>query len=245
AGIFGGQPGAMVNQRMGRRVLSPGAYPQRGRPDDPAELGGSWVTFGPKPGMMPMAAGDVFAVSWQGGGGVGDPLDRDPELVWRDVRDGVISTEHARDVYGVIGSGGIDAMATSAHRLDVRRRRLGGREPQEAVAAGPADAGLPLGPSLRLHNADGTWEVRSAGHLLVRGTTAWRSAARSVAIDDPELHPGLALTAWYCPFTGRQLAVDVHERDAPPTDDIAIDLEGLVAPIADHRDVEEMTVDAV
>ena len=36
-----------------------------------------------------------------GGGGFGDPRRRDPELVRRDVADGIVSAEVARDVYGV------------------------------------------------------------------------------------------------------------------------------------------------
>ena len=36
------------------------------------------------------------------GGGYGPPTDRDPELVQRDVREGWVSRERARDVYGVI-----------------------------------------------------------------------------------------------------------------------------------------------
>ena len=36
-----------------------------------------------------------------GGGGWGDPKGRDRELVERDLRDGVISPEAARDVYGL------------------------------------------------------------------------------------------------------------------------------------------------
>ena len=36
-----------------------------------------------------------------GGGGVGDPRERDPQAVLRDVVDGYVSLEAARDVYGV------------------------------------------------------------------------------------------------------------------------------------------------
>jgi N-methylhydantoinase B len=36
-----------------------------------------------------------------GGGGMGDPKARDPELVKRDVADGLITAYTARDVYGV------------------------------------------------------------------------------------------------------------------------------------------------
>jgi N-methylhydantoinase B len=37
-----------------------------------------------------------------GGGGYGDPLDRDPELVESDVADGYVSLESARESYGVV-----------------------------------------------------------------------------------------------------------------------------------------------
>lgn len=45
--------------------------------------------------------GDVVEVLSSGGGGFGDPHRRDPILVQRDVREGVVSLEAARDVYGV------------------------------------------------------------------------------------------------------------------------------------------------
>lgn len=225
AGIFGGQPGARIRQRMGRAVLAPGAHPHGSRPADVAALGGSWVELGPKPGMMPMAAGDVFDVSWQGGGGVGDPLDRDAARVFQDLLDGVISEPEARLVYGVVGSSAMDLEATAASRREIRRARLGGREPKsEIIAAGEM---WPLGPVLELHNVDGTWEVRSGGHVLVRGSTAWRTAAVRQRITVAGLHPDLALTAWYCPFTARLLAFDIHEQNAEPVDDIMLNLTSL------------------
>ena len=45
--------------------------------------------------------GDVFRHLQSSGGGYGDPLDRDPELVWWDWRDGKVTLEHAREAYGV------------------------------------------------------------------------------------------------------------------------------------------------
>jgi N-methylhydantoinase B len=44
--------------------------------------------------------GDVFHHRMPGGGGHGDPADRDQEAVERDVRDGKVSAEAAREVYG-------------------------------------------------------------------------------------------------------------------------------------------------
>src|SRR5207237_857616 len=80
-GQFGGLPGATVSHRIGRGALG-GA--------------GSWEELGPKPGRLPMTEADVYEVSWQGGGGVGDPLDRDPDSVARDVREGIVSGPAAR-----------------------------------------------------------------------------------------------------------------------------------------------------
>jgi N-methylhydantoinase B len=46
--------------------------------------------------------GDRILVSTPGGGGYGDPLERDPELVLRDVRRGYIDAAAARALYGVV-----------------------------------------------------------------------------------------------------------------------------------------------
>ena len=43
-----------------------------------------------------------FVTQSPGGGGYGSPLDRDPELVLRDWRDGIISENSMRKIYGVI-----------------------------------------------------------------------------------------------------------------------------------------------
>jgi N-methylhydantoinase B len=231
AGIFGGLPGALIRQRMGRGVLAPGAYPQGRQPFDPTRLGGTWETFGAKPGMMPMAAGDVFAVSWQGGGGVGDPLEREISLVWSDVLDGLVSEGEARRLYGVIGSGpSADHDASRSLREAIRASRTRSGEPPSRSSVAPAP-GWPVGPCLTLHKVDGAWEVRSAGDALVRGTTAWRAAAVSRPLDpapgSPKLHPDLAITGQYCPASGCLIAVDVHERGALPEDDIELDLDWL------------------
>jgi len=68
-------------------------------------------------------AGDVYVHRMAGGGGFGDPLERDPEAVATDVRDGKVSTGAALALYGsVVGKDGrLDDEATSAVR-DERRR---------------------------------------------------------------------------------------------------------------------------
>ena len=36
------------------------------------------------------------------GGGYGDPLERDPQLIQEDVNNGLVSMDAARDIYGVV-----------------------------------------------------------------------------------------------------------------------------------------------
>ncbi|TIX44457.1 MAG: hypothetical protein E5V19_00950, partial [Mesorhizobium sp.] len=49
-----------------------------------------------------LRAGDRVRVGTPGGGGYGDPLARDPELVLRDVRLGYYTTEQAKEMFGVV-----------------------------------------------------------------------------------------------------------------------------------------------
>lgn len=64
--------------------------------------------------------GDVFSFALGGGGGWGDPKQRDPERVREDVRRGYVSIEAAADDYGVVlrDDLSIDAHATAQIRGD-------------------------------------------------------------------------------------------------------------------------------
>jgi N-methylhydantoinase B len=49
-----------------------------------------------------LQAGDVLRIEQSGGGGYGDPFERDPGAVASDVRNGYVSMVAARDAYGVV-----------------------------------------------------------------------------------------------------------------------------------------------
>jgi N-methylhydantoinase B len=53
-------------------------------------------------GLTQLKPGDVVIMDAAGGGGYGDPLERDPELIENDVTDGYVSMESARNDYGVV-----------------------------------------------------------------------------------------------------------------------------------------------
>jgi N-methylhydantoinase B len=71
--------------------------------------------------------GDVVMVRSAGGGGYGDPLDREAKRVAADLREGLISPAAASDHYGVVldETNAIDAAATSALRQRMRAARVG------------------------------------------------------------------------------------------------------------------------
>jgi N-methylhydantoinase B len=221
-GLNGGYPGATVVQSFGRGGID------NGRPKPT-----NFEIFGPKPGLMPMTNRDVFAVSWQGGGGYGDPLERDPASVARDIASGAVSPEAAAAVYGVIWDGAVDDAATKRRREEIRAARIAG----VANGVGETFEGPPvvsLGPNLHVGRDARGWLVfTSAGRVLARRSTAWRQGAHRVTAESLpaehriKLHDKLAMTAFYCPVTGTLLAVDFHEKGKMPVDDVMLDLEAI------------------
>jgi len=73
---------------------------------------------------------EAIAYHYGGGGGWGDPLDRDAAKVRDDVLDEYVSPESAREDYGVVLTGSlegldlaVDGEATARLRAEMRRRR--------------------------------------------------------------------------------------------------------------------------
>jgi len=79
-----------------------------------------------KVGGFKLKKGDIVRIESAGGGGYGDPLDRDPARVAHDVHLGYLSAEDALKRYGVAfaTSGVVDASATSDARARLRKARL-------------------------------------------------------------------------------------------------------------------------
>jgi N-methylhydantoinase A/oxoprolinase/acetone carboxylase beta subunit/N-methylhydantoinase B/oxoprolinase/acetone carboxylase alpha subunit len=78
------------------------------------------------------SAGDLLVTRNEGGPGFGDPLEREAERVWHDVRTGLCRREDAGAVYGVVLTGhGVDDDATAALRAELREQRL-----SEAIPVG-------------------------------------------------------------------------------------------------------------
>ena len=83
-------------------------------------------------GVYPLRGQDALYVRWNGGGGYGDPIAREPAAVAADVTSGVVSALAAETIYGVAlsPSGAADPEATGALRAAIRQTRLA---PQQAA----------------------------------------------------------------------------------------------------------------
>ncbi|GAA3569112.1 hydantoinase B/oxoprolinase family protein [Amycolatopsis ultiminotia] len=117
---------------------------------------------------------DDVLVQWiAGGGGYGDPLLRDPQLVATDVRDDYVTAETARHTYGVvITDGTVDEAATRQARAALRADRIGATPTQQVPAAVAPGASAPR------RDNDG-WYVPASGARLGTGED-WHDAARKV-----------------------------------------------------------------
>src|SRR5687768_464096 len=100
---------------------------------------------------VPVTPGDVLHFVTWGGGGWGDPLERDPELIAREVRRGLVTQDGARR-YGVVvcDGGEVDAEATETLRDQLRADRPAelpvfdmGPPVEELLARCEEETGLP------------------------------------------------------------------------------------------------------
>ncbi|WP_298468094.1 hydantoinase B/oxoprolinase family protein [uncultured Erythrobacter sp.] len=144
-GVNGGHPGMRA-----KKVLE--------RADGSTEIVGNKIED------VAVKEGDLLHFITWGGGGWGDPLERDPELVGLEIRQGLVTPQGARD-YGVVadGDGQIDEAATNALRDEIRSAR--GELPLFDYGPGIDDlranceeeTGLPA-------PVQPQWNNRSAGH---------------------------------------------------------------------------------
>ncbi|TDD37481.1 hydantoinase B/oxoprolinase family protein [Saccharopolyspora elongata] len=172
-GFGGGLPGGGSGHEVWRRtdvapLLADGLVPA---PDKLSAADRELLAINQQ--SVRVRAGDVFVQWIAGGGGYGDPLLRDPQLVAADVRDGYVTGETAQRTYGVIVTDGtVDEAATRRARTALRQERLGSTPAQQVPPKSPAGSSAPR------RDADG-WYVPASGARLGTGED-WRGKARKV-----------------------------------------------------------------
>lgn len=178
-GIGGGYPGAPsllvhMEDTTLRKLLQ-----EKRCLDDLQALGG-------KSTLLPyctirLTEDDVLFMRFGNGGGYGDPLDRDPQLVANDVANGLVSSSAAGAVYGVEVSptGELDAKETERRRVELKKERLGGAI--SMMSGRPRADGRPLQANLHVV-ADGSKRricCTRCGHLFCEANDDWtREATR-------------------------------------------------------------------
>ena len=108
-GLYGGQEGGRAAYII-----------NCGRPDERLAAPG----FLSKGSGIALKKGDVVCQSTAGGGGYGNPIDRNPESVVRDVKLGYVTKQAAEEIYSVVLTADLELDSAATEQL--RSRRSGG-----------------------------------------------------------------------------------------------------------------------
>lgn len=201
-------------------------------PMDLDALGGKVQVLEAKQDELPLFPGDIVQYTWQGGGGYGDPLQRNVDEVLVDIEQGHIGETRAKEIYGVIV--GEAPEQTEERRESMRRERLQRATPPEQTKVSAADGESTVltrfGGGLVLSQSTGTelYFACECGHTFCRAHENWKEHAAWHSLLSEELpqgirlHSTMELVEYLCPACGRRHALDVKERDIAPLHDLKI-----------------------
>jgi N-methylhydantoinase B len=217
-GICGGYPGCTTGSSVVRGV-DVGSLPESldttvGRPEPAA-----WGNF-------LLGRTDVFYHRFQGGGGYGDPLDRDPEAVAADVALDLVSRRSAHEVYGIVlgADGTPDPEASRVRRRAIREARIGRPVPPDLVERQPVpSSGRRIGEYLQ--RVDTGVQCTWCGEVLSGPDRHWKFGG--VRVDAPvsaagplrEGAEGIVLRQFFCPMCATVFEVDVAMVGDPFVED--------------------------
>lgn len=227
-GISGGYPSHNIKLRVLRNSdfaerLKTGSVPYRLE-----QMKGDLLVL-PSKAQVELGNEDILSVEYNGGGGYGDPLDRDPSRVLGDVVNGMVSPQCARGLYGVVveaGSNRLKEEETARRREEIRQERLGPgqhtpKEPGRSAAR--ADGHVPMGEYLivDVSSRQGTIRCRKCGHAFCASNHNFKEAALQAEFPLTRASPRnspterFVLREFYCPGCATLLEVEVALRGAP------------------------------
>jgi N-methylhydantoinase B len=189
-----------------------------------------------------MAAADVYRAVSMGGGGYGDPLDRDPERVAQDVERRLVTREWAARTWGVVleDAGAVDRSATKAARAQqLEERRKAASSPLPGGA--PTRAWEPGEEAMRLsevlfydRSSDPVVYRCRCGHALGPVNVPYKQLAAQASFPvqriGPEVNPyriggnRFELREFYCPGCFTLLEVEIARPMNPIVDDARLSL---------------------
>jgi len=130
-GMMGGYPATVNVYKFKRDTDIKARLAKRELIGDIGDVEGTTEELGLRQENFLQHPADVYSVIWTAAGGFGDPMERDPERVWRDVVENrAVSREAAREIYGVVVAPDerLDLEATRrlrAERREAHRRKTG------------------------------------------------------------------------------------------------------------------------
>ena len=159
-GLAGGYPGNTGLEVLARNADMATRMARGEMPTTLEEVGGE-QEYGACYAESYIAPGEVFYMHWQGGGGYGDPLLRDPAAVALDLREDKVTETGAHEVYGVVlADGEVDDDATRDRRQQLRDERRSRGSSVEGTAQS-----VDLAGARRLD--DNLVEAQLDGHAVV------------------------------------------------------------------------------
>ena len=180
------------------------------------------------PERVPLPEGTLLVDYVAGGGGFGDPIDRDPAAVLKDFGYGWVSREIAERVYGVVfadGGKAVDSADTENCRREIREARRQDAPMSQKSSGIASEVGSDSRPLLRFHAAleiVGNGKGRAircgrCGHLYCKGDENYKQYALHRIVDLNDLMPPLPTGERYigeyhiysCPGCATQLQVDL------------------------------------
>jgi N-methylhydantoinase B len=162
-----------------------------------------------------------------GGGGYGDPVDRDPQAVLRDVLLGLVTVEAAGDIYGVAvdpAAATVDEPRTRARRLEIRSERVGKAVPHATSRTDVPASGMRIGEYLQC-TADGATQCTWCGETFAPAGGDWKDHAvlRSSPLSRAGSHrpdsDEFSLIEACCPGCGTVLETELTRSGDQPLHD--------------------------
>lgn len=245
AGLFGGLHAATavfhgVADSDVQERFAAGELPAS--PEDVRALNGEIRRLPAKTNGQRLGPSDVVDQTLFGGGGYGDPIERDPAAVARDRADGRISEAAVGTIYGVVltAAGEADDAATASRREEIRAERLRASTAprREPGPVGPFVTRIDIADALAIADVDGTPMIvctRGDGQALCGLDQNYKDHVRVLETSLPEIDPAvfvgheldtdadLVYRLYLCPRTATLLDAELTLRDAPPVWDVRID----------------------
>lgn len=226
-GLYGGLPGSCNFWGTVKRNGSSGLM----KPIDRVEDVGAELL--PLPSGTPryeLERGDLFYFRCTGGGGYGDPIEREPASVLKDVRAALLSKREAERVYGVaLQAAGVDEKATQSRRAAIRKERLAQGGMGAVSKSDDARRIARRGEYLEIVESSGRrmTACRCCGTLLAPAGQDAKLSALSREMPLREAGPlfpddantPCVLRVYYCPGCAVQFAAEIAEKGSPVLED--------------------------